>query len=185
VQYPHIPQPPHQQLLLEQPLQPRFEPQYHQPANPQLGPPSFAEPPRNPNMRSVQQGEQYHGRLDYQHPNHHQHNHQPYISPPSEYSNQGYIRTQSPEHRYRPYEQPSEFRRPKPKRKHKCEVCGGFFLRPSSLAVHMRKHTGEKPFPCPFPDCPRHRPELWFSVESNRTRHCKTCHEGREPPRGY
>jgi hypothetical protein len=185
VQYPHIPQPPRWQLLLEQPLQPRFGSQYHQQANPQHGPPSFDEPPMYPNMRSVQEGEQDYRHLDYQHPNHHQHHHQPYISPRSEYSNQAYIPTQGPQQRYRPYTQPSDIRRPTPTRKHKCEVCDGLFLRPSSLAVHMRKHTGEKLFPCPFPDCSRHQPEKWFSVESNRTRHCKTCHEGQELPQGY
>jgi uncharacterized Zn-finger protein len=149
------------------------------------------------NLTSAQEHEQYHQDFDPQHPNPHQHYHQPYISPPSEYSNEPYISppadysnqpfipSQSPVQRYRPYEQPLAVGRRQQKKKHKCELCGGYFLRPSTLQTHIRTHTGERPFPCPFPDCPRdrHLPGRAFGVESNMTRHCKTCHKGQEPPR--
>jgi hypothetical protein len=181
VQYPYTPQLPHRQLLPEQPLQLRFGSQHHQQANPQHSPPSFDEPPMYPNMRSVQEGEQDYGQLDDQQPYQHQNHHQPYISPPSGNSNQANIPTQGPQ-QHAPSAQPSKIHRPTPTRKHKCPVCDRLFLRPSSLAVHMRTHTGERPFPCPFPDCLRYQPGEGFSVESNRTRHCKTCHEGRELP---
>jgi hypothetical protein len=46
----------------------------------------------------------------------------------------------------------------------------------------MRKHTGEAPYRCPFPDCGRHGQKEGFSVRSNRKRHIKYCHAGREVP---
>jgi hypothetical protein len=66
----------------------------------------------------------------------------------------------------------------KPVPKHICETCGRPFLRPSSLETHYRKHTGERPFPCPFPGCKRAEPNNGFSVQSNMKRHLTQIHKG-------
>ncbi|OQR71309.1 zinc finger protein 516 isoform X1 [Tropilaelaps mercedesae] len=33
-------------------------------------------------------------------------------------------------------------------RRHHCEVCAKQFQSPSHLRIHMRSHTGERPYPC-------------------------------------
>ncbi|PXF40789.1 Wilms tumor protein-like [Gracilariopsis chorda] len=37
--------------------------------------------------------------------------------------------------------------------KHRCSVCQRVFKRAHNLKIHNRKHTGEMPFGCPFPEC--------------------------------
>ena len=62
--------------------------------------------------------------------------------------------------------------------KHPCPECGKRFLRPGALTTHIRSHTGERPFQCPIPTCPRHRD--CFSVKSNMVRHCRSAHASQE-----
>jgi len=57
--------------------------------------------------------------------------------------------------------------------KHKC-FCGASFERPSALRAHNRIHSGDRPFECPLPSCPRNK---GFSVESNMTRHVRAVHK--------
>ena len=38
----------------------------------------------------------------------------------------------------------------RPKMQHSCEICGKICLAPSKLKVHMRIHTGEKPYSCSY-----------------------------------
>lgn len=72
-------------------------------------------------------------------------------------------------------------------RRHVCDTCGKAFNRPSSLAIHVHTHTGEKrqspphitsirsltsvtvtAYACPFPGCGRR-----FNVNSNMRRHLR------------
>lgn len=52
------------------------------------------------------------------------------------------------------------------KKRHRCDICGSAFARPSSLLTHMRTHTGERPFVCPYPGCGKA-----FSIRNNQIRH--------------
>ena len=54
-----------------------------------------------------------------------------------------------------------------------CEICRKTFLRPSALKVHMRIHSGDRPFKCPH--CPR-----TFTQSGNLTVHLRK-HSGEKP----
>ncbi|EKM58822.1 uncharacterized protein PHACADRAFT_112932 [Phanerochaete carnosa HHB-10118-sp] len=55
------------------------------------------------------------------------------------------------------------------KRKYVCETCHKRFLRPSSLRAHLVVHTGDRPYPCPYPGCTKR-----FTSKSNMKRHRQT-----------
>lgn len=79
---------------------------------------------------------------------------------------------------------PRQKSKKKEERRHPCPSCVMRFLRPSALEQHIRVHTGEKPFPCPFRGCNRHKRAEWFSVKSNATRHVGTVHRNDALPEG-
>lgn len=56
------------------------------------------------------------------------------------------------------------------KKRHKCNVCGSYWGRPSSLKIHMVSHTGVKEFICSI--CKQD-----FGVKSNYTRHIRVHHK--------
>jgi hypothetical protein len=56
------------------------------------------------------------------------------------------------------------------KKRHKCDVCGSYWGRPSSLKIHMVSHTGVKEFVCSI--CKQD-----FGVKSNYTRHIRVHHK--------
>ena len=58
-------------------------------------------------------------------------------------------------------------------RKLACEICNKMFLRPSALKVHMRIHSGDRPFKCTH--CPR-----TFTQSGNLTVHLRK-HSGERP----
>jgi hypothetical protein len=61
-----------------------------------------------------------------------------------------------------------------PEKKYKCEFCSMGFERPSSLKVHRRKHTRERPFLCD--ECKKS-----FTTASNLTRHRRRLHIRENP----
>jgi KRAB domain-containing zinc finger protein len=50
----------------------------------------------------------------------------------------------------------------------KCDTCGSCFLRASTLKIHIRRHTGERPYKCLFDGCGKA-----FSESGNLKTHMK------------
>ena len=53
--------------------------------------------------------------------------------------------------------------------RNRCELCGKGFMCASALDIHMRSHSGARPFTCRF--C-----GMTFGVKSNLYRHERTKH---------
>jgi hypothetical protein len=68
-----------------------------------------------------------------------------------------------------PFEQKSVETHPGKKR-HRCDICGSYWGRPSSLKIHMVSHTRVKEFVCSI--CKQD-----FGVKSNYTRHIRVHHK--------
>ncbi|XP_063608615.1 zinc finger protein 536-like [Penaeus indicus] len=50
-----------------------------------------------------------------------------------------------------------------------CPLCLKDFMYPSAMVLHMRTHTGEKPFTCPYPQC-----DYRSTRKGNLKRHAST-----------
>lgn len=80
-----------------------------------------------------------------------------------------------PQYNYAPVANTAQkVRKPAQDKKHRCDICFKYFLRPSALDTHQSVHTKNTPYKCPIEDCQRHT--RGFSVKSNMVRHCRNGH---------
>ena len=55
---------------------------------------------------------------------------------------------------------------------HKCSLCGKSFATKADLRIHMRKHTGQRPFPCPICD-------KAYICHTRRNKHTENSHSNK------
>jgi hypothetical protein len=72
-------------------------------------------------------------------------------------------------------------RQQKLKRKHQCESCGKWFLRPSSFELHMSYHSPARPYNRPRPRWSRHTDGAGFSARANMRNDFRNIHEDESP----
>lgn len=57
----------------------------------------------------------------------------------------------------------------------RCNICNRVFPREKSLQAHKRTHTGERPYPCDYPDCGK------AFVQSGQLKTHQRLHTGEKP----
>jgi uncharacterized Zn-finger protein len=64
-------------------------------------------------------------------------------------------------------------------RPYRCQICHQAFAHSSVLKLHIRKHTGEKPFKCPIDECTK--AQVAFSQLPHLKKHMLSIHRQSKP----